>query len=144
MESYKELQSRQSNEFSELPIFWAFNNEQFIKGMESLGLKETDKEQVCQIMRGGVCKKSDRQNVIDMLKRHTKEHKTAIEADETGNGYIFEMFDYELSNHEYTYTHDIEPTLDALGLTKEYIEQSAAIKAGMQKAINEQLKRQDI
>ena len=35
------------------------------------------------------------------------------------------MFSYELANHEYCITYDIEPTLDALGLTLDEINKRA-------------------
>jgi hypothetical protein len=32
------------------------------------------------------------------------------------------MFEYELANHEYSYTYDPEPALNTLGLTLEEVE----------------------
>ena len=39
--------------------------------------------------------------------------------------YLVDMFKYELANHEYGYTYDLEPTLEACGLTEEDIENNS-------------------
>ena len=49
-----------------------------------------------------------------MMKRHDAEINEAIDSDQTGEGFIFDMFDYELSNHEYSYTGDMTDSLCAL------------------------------
>lgn len=43
----------------------------------------------------------------------------AILADTDGTGFIKDMFLYELANHEYCITYDLEPTLDALHLSED-------------------------
>lgn len=45
----------------------------------------------------------------------------AIAGDKTGEGFIYQMFLYELNNHEYGYTGDTEEALDALGYTAEEV-----------------------
>ena len=61
----------------------------------------------------------------------------AIAADETGEGFIFEMCLYELDNHEYGYTMDTEDTLDALGYTVEEVLGNPRLKRGIEKAVTE-------
>jgi hypothetical protein len=51
------------------------------------------------------------------------------------------MFLYELANHEYTYTNDLEDTLSALDLTPDDINSNKALKKGLQKAVTELKKR---
>ena len=63
------------------------------------------------------------------------ERVEAIEADVTGEGYIYQMFAHELANHEYGYTYDLEETLDAVGLTAEQIKGNKALHHGLQKAL---------
>jgi len=135
METYKDLKERQSQEFNALPIFWAFSKEQFKEGLKEFGLKEEEKEQLCGIFQGGYCKKVDSQVILDTLTRHDEEHLAAISADTTGQGYIEEMFECELANHEYCYTHDVEPTLDALSVTRDDLEKSEALRSGLKQAI---------
>ena len=56
-----------------------------------------------------------------MFQRHRLERKAAMDADQTGDGYLLEMFRCELSNHEYGYTRDAEPALMVLGVAWEDI-----------------------
>lgn len=57
--------------------------------------------------------------VCDTFCRLKEEREAAIAEDKTGDGFIYQMFLCELSNHEYNYTEDVEETLDALGYTWE-------------------------
>ena len=56
-------------------------------------------------------------------------------ADIDGTAYLFQMFRYELANHEYNYTGDAEETLDALGLTYGDVNNSPAMRAALNAAI---------
>lgn len=47
------------------------------------------------------------------------------------------MFLYELDNHEYGYTGDLEDTLDCLGLTWEELKASPAMLKALDKASTE-------
>jgi len=130
---YSDLRERQKQEFSEFPIFWAYNKEQFEKGMAGFGLKLTDKDRLYSLRGGGFYLKTDSQKLKDLLNRHVQELESMIEKDE---GFIFEMFDYELSNHEFNYTNDLTDTLAALGITPSEIKKNPALKAGLRKALN--------
>ena len=66
--------------------------------------------------------------------------ENAIAADTTGDGFIFDMFVYELANHEYCITYDLEDTLDALGLTPEEVNADKRLSHGLNKAIKTYLK----
>ena len=80
-------------------------------------------------------RKSDAPKLHELLDRHERERVEAIEADVTGEGYIYQMFAHELANHEYGYTYDLEETLDAVGLTTEQIKGNKALHHGLQKAL---------
>lgn len=55
----------------------------------------------------------------------------AINGDTTGEGYIFDMFRYELANHEYGYTREADSALRALGYTFEDIQKSEKLTKGI-------------
>jgi hypothetical protein len=61
----------------------------------------------------------------------------AIAEDKTGEGFIYEMFLYELDNHEYGYTGDTSDTLESLGYTAEQVLESPCLKRGIEKAVTE-------
>jgi hypothetical protein len=119
-------------------MFFAFSDKQVDEGMKTLGLEPGDTDQICGTGFGGFIKKSDKQKMIDMFDRHRKEMKDAIEADQTGDGFIYEMFDYELANHEYGYTRDISDAVRALGLSVDEINADERLLRGLKKACREQ------
>lgn len=131
---YLDLKQKHQEEVNAFPMAFAFNDDQFERGMASLELTSDDTDQVCSIGVGGFIRKADKEVFIEMMNRHEQEMKEAMEADETGDGFIFDMFVYELANHEYGYTREIEDTLDALGLTIDEIEESEPLQYGLKTA----------
>lgn len=138
MNKYDELRAKQQKEIDNFPFMWAFNKKQFSEGMEKLGLKETDIDKIYSIGSGGYIRKTDSDKLKEMLDRHTEEMKRAIEEDTTGDGFIFDMFYYELANHEYSYTGDITDTLECLGLTEEEVNADERLLHGLNRAIRKQ------
>jgi hypothetical protein len=67
-----------------------------------------------------------------MFERHELERKMARKH---GDDYLFEMFNYELANHEYSYTQDLTDTLEALGLTMEDINADPRMADALKRAI---------
>lgn len=139
MSSYTELMKRHQEEVNAFPMFFAFSDEQFVKGMRKLGLQPSETDKVYRTWTGGFYRKSDAPARREMLDRHEREHQNAIAADKTGNGYIFEMFYYELANYEYGYTGDPSDAIDALGLTYEQIAADPKLLHGFKKACKHQV-----
>lgn len=121
METYAELRKRQQEESNVFPYGYAFSNSQFKEMMEKWGLKETDTDKILSIGSGGFIRKTDFEAMKEMRLRHRKERRDAMDADATGKGFIYEMFLYELQNHEYCVTLDATDSLEALGITLEEI-----------------------
>ena len=135
MNKYVELHRRQQEEVNSFPMFFAFNDRQFAEGMKRLGLKPTDTKKIYKLGNtGGFYRKSDAQAFRDMMDRHNREMADAIAEDTTGDGFIFDMFSYELANHEYCITYDPEPTLSACGLTMKQVQESTALYTGWRNA----------
>lgn len=138
MNRYAELRERQQAEFNKLPLGFAFSDKQFGEMMQRWGLDpEKDLDKITRIPYGGFIQKKDLDLFHETVERHGAEMKAAIEADETGEGFIYEMFLYELDNHEYGYTGDTEDTLDALGYTAEEVIGNPRLKRGIEKAATE-------
>jgi len=138
--SYLTLKAKHKNELHAIPIRFAFCMRQFEDAMKELGLTPNDTDKIYRLPGGGFIRKTDAKAFTDMLKRFSDEKEAAITADADGTGYIFEMFDYELRNHEYGYTHDPEPTLDALGLTIAEVEANPVMSAAFKRAKAAQFK----
>ncbi|MFR5990352.1 MAG: hypothetical protein ACLUGP_08190 [Faecalibacterium prausnitzii] len=116
MNAYAEMKKRHQEEVNALPMYWAFSDEQFDQQLKRLGLTRNDTGRLCKTFGGGFCLASDAQMIADTLRGHRREMEEAISADETGDGFIKDMFLSELSNHEYTYTCEVEETVEACAL----------------------------
>ena len=143
MSEYSTLKQRHQQEVNDFPFFFAFSNEQFEEGMARFGLTPNDTNKIYKYgSTGGFYLRTDAPRLREMCDRHEKERQEAIDADTKGNGYIYQMFLYELANHEYGYTGDVSDTLDALGLTAEEVADSKPLSHGLNKAIKEIRKRE--
>ena len=143
MNKYAELRQRQQKEFDALPLGFAFSQKQFNEMMEGWGLDpEKDRDKILRIPGGGYVQKKDADLLHQTVERHDTEMAAAIAEDKTGEGFIYEMFLYELDNHEYGYTRDTEDTLDALGYTAEQVLNDLRLKRGIEKAVTEICRRE--
>lgn len=137
MNAYAEMKKRHQEEVNALPMYWAFSDEQFDQQLKELGLTRNDTGKLCKTFGGGFCLAKDAQMIADTLARNFKEVGDAIQADETGDGFIKDMFRYELRNHEYTYTCEVEETVEACGFTMEQIENDERLRHGLEVAAKE-------
>ena len=138
--SYLALKAKQWKELEAFPMQFAFNMKQFEEGMKALGLTKDDTDKIVSIPGGGFVRKTDAGAFVDMFKRHNNKHQAEIDADTDGTGYIYDMFEYELGNHEYSYTHDPEPALKALGLTLAEVKNNPIMSAAFERAKSAQFK----
>lgn len=137
MNKYVELKNKLQKEFDEFPFGFAFSNEQFEKMKQELGVKEDS--ELISIGAGGFIRKTDEKALDELINGKEKRMQEAIAEDKTGEGFIKDMFLYELANHEYCITYELDDTLYALDLTLEEIEKDPRLKLGLQLAKNEYL-----
>ena len=132
MEHYIEMKARHQQEVNALPLGFAFGDKQFSEMMTGWGLSpEHDLDKIWSIGAGAYIQKKDADRMHKTFSRHRDEISAAIAADGTGEGFICEMFEAEMNNHEYSYTGDLDDTLDALGLTARDVVDNPKLKAGM-------------
>ena len=143
MNKYEEIKNKHQKRVNDFPLGFAFSNQQFKDMMEKWGLKETDTDKIYSIGAGGYIRKTDLEEYKKMWDDIRKEHNDLIEQDKTGEGYIKDMFLYELENHEYGYTHELEDTLDALELTYDQVMESPSLKHGLELARKEILDKEN-
>ena len=127
---YAEIKSKHQERVNEFPMRFFFSEKQFEEAMNDLGLTKDDTDKVLSIPGGGIIRKTDAEAYGKMFKEIMAEEKRNIEEDKDGTGYIADMFEYELNNHEYGYTYSAEPALEALGLTFEQVEKDKALSNG--------------
>jgi len=135
---YRELKERQQKEVREFPFFFAYNDNQFIEGMKRFGLSIEDTDKIYKFGdTGGFYLRTDAARLREMSDRHEAEREAAIAADKRRNGYIYHMFRDELINHEFTWTDELDDTLDALGITLEEVNDNPRLKRGLEKAMKD-------
>lgn len=137
MNEYISMENRHQQEVNAFPLGFAFGNQQFREMMGKWGLDADKNEDLTQIasLSGNVyIRKTDVPAYREMCRRHREERAAAIAADQTGDGYIYQMFLCELRNHEYGYTMDAEDALIALGYTEQDISCDPRLKHGFEKA----------
>ena len=142
MNRYADLKQRQQQEFGTFPMQYAFSNQQFAEGMAALGLKPTDTDKIYKTPGGGFYRREDGSQLKTMMDRCDQELHEAVAGDKTGDGFIYEMFLYELENYEYGCTMDLSETLDALGYTPEDIQADPRLSHGLERARLEVLGRE--
>lgn len=140
---YKTLKKKHQDELDKFPLSFALTKEQLKYGMNQLGLKETDTDKIVFLKSGAFIRKIDVPKWEDMILRHNKEIKEKIANDKTGDGFIKDMFIYEMNNYEYSYTNEIEPVLEALKLTLEEINNTPNLSRGLTLAKEEFLSKDE-
>lgn len=127
-------QQRRANDFLHKYAFFAFSEEQFDAGMKKLGLAEGDEKHLFRIQGGGYLLASHARDFTKMLNDFAEERKAALNDPQTGRKFAYDMFFYELANHEYSYTGDADETLEALGYTAEDVEADPMLKEALMEA----------
>ena len=111
---------------------FAFSQEQFNEVMKEWGLDpKKDLDIIARIPWGGFIQKKDAALMHERFARHHRELQAAVDADPTGEGFIKDMFLYELENHEYIYTGTAEDALDSLGLSFEDVVANPRLARGL-------------
>ncbi len=134
---YDELTEKHREEFNNFPMAFAFTDKQFEEGMKKLGLSRENVDKIVPLGGGGFIRKSDVNAFNEMTKRQLEEQRQAIKNDKTGEEFIKDMFYSELNNHEYSYTRELDDTLDALDLKIDDINNNKNLKNGLSLAIQE-------
>ena len=140
MNAYAAMKARQQERVNALPLMFAFSQQQFNEGMAKLGLEPNDTHLITSIGAGGFIRKADLAHFHDTMESLEIEAQAAIDADTDGTGFIKDMFLYELANHEYCITYDLEPTLDALNLTEDQVLENPKLMKGLKLAREEYLR----
>ena len=113
-QDYLKLQNRHRDEIEAFPIAYAFDEKQLQEALKKLGA--TKEECVTIFGHGDIVKKEDAPKFIDMLTRHTKELKEAMQ----DKDFAATAFLYEIDNHEYAINYDGDgDVLGCFGMEKE-------------------------
>lgn len=130
-------QQRRCSAFLKQYAFFAFDKEQFAKGLDRLGLGESDTDLLVKIQGGGFMLKDKAADFLQMMAAFDQERKAALEDPETGRQFAVDMFRTELNNHEYSYTGDPTEALEALCYTPEEIRADPRLFEAFKEAVSE-------
>ena len=145
MNKYAEMKNRHQERINALPLMFAFSEKQFKEGMERWGLTENDTDKIYKLgSTGGFYQRKDSTLIFSTFEQNEKEMTEAIRADPDGTGFIQDMFLYELANHEYCITYDLEPTLAALGLSEDDVLNDERLMYGLKLAVSEYLRNVEL
>ena len=133
--NYTDLKQKHQAEVDAFPLGAAFSDKQFTEMMEKWGLTESDVGMIYSIGHGCYIRRTDSAAFREMFDRHEAERQRAIDGDKTGEGYIYQMFAFELANHEYGYTGRFDETFEALDLTYGQVVKNERLRRGLNKAL---------
>lgn len=95
--TYQEYKDIKQKEVNDLPIFFAFSNEQFKEAMEKRGLTENDTDKVYRLPVGGGFYLKKDADIIRAFFSKESELPTLMKDKE----FAEEAYYYEMCNHEY-------------------------------------------
>ena len=116
---YEQMKDKHQEMFNQLPIKFAFGNDQFNAMMQSWGLDENDTSKIYSIGNGGFILREDSEHMHEVLNQISAEEKQAFEQDKDGTGIIRDAFIYGMLNLEYIYNDDIDELCSYIGITRE-------------------------
>lgn len=132
METYGQMKARHQKAVDNLPMYFAFGDKQFNELREKLGF-ETEEEMLKDVFTlgaGSIILKKDKELVMSTFEQNSKEMDEAMKDDD----FLLSAFEYELGNHEYVITYEIDETLGALGIDPEEYLNSERMKRIMKQA----------
>lgn len=139
MSKYLELKNnnqKRFNDFSKKYIYWifAFDSKEFENKLKEHNLTKND---IISIGAGGFIKKEHKELYLQEMNRlNDNDAFKQIKHDDLE---VKKAFMYELANHEYCITYNVDDTLDALGITAEEIKKDPRLKKILKEAVNEYL-----
>jgi hypothetical protein len=138
---YLELKKENQKKFDDFAkdnIYWifAFSDNEMNEKLNELNLKRED---IVSIGVGGFIKKENIKAYNELSKNMTNE----IDMIKDDKEELKKAFIYELANHEYCITYDLDDTLDALGIERKTLQDNIEWALIMNEAIKEYLKNVD-
>lgn len=132
---YQELKKKHENRINKFDaLFFAFSNEQLKEGMEKLNLTPDQTNKIYSIGAGGYILKTRSKEFNNIFETNSKELEEAM----LNKDFLIDAFNYELSNHEFCYTYEIDEALSVFGLNEN--ELTELQKEAMKEAIKLQYK----
>ena len=133
-EIQKEAQQARYSEFLRNYAFFAFNEEQLKAGLRKFNIQPGQKGVLTVLPGGGYVLSEHFEEFMDMIHTAQAERDAALADPENGTKFALDMFVYELSAHEFTYTGDESEALEALNITPEDLSKNEMLRAALEAA----------
>ena len=125
---YREFKEMKQKEFNALPTMFAFSMKQLEEQMQKLG---TNKSEIVNLGYGMFMREKDLYLLDAFEGKYEAMEKELMKNDD----YLLDAFLYELRNHEYIVTYEVEDALDVFGLTVEDVKNDKRMLIAINKAI---------
>ena len=130
----KEANSKKTNAWGGGKMFFAFSDEQFYEGLKKVGFVKGEHKLV-DIGGGGFVRK----DFIDEFREVFGAFSKVIQKHLDDYDFMVDAFDYELGEHEYFITRDVEDTIEALGLCESDFKERPMLLEALKEGIKRQL-----
>ena len=125
---YREFKEMKQKEFNALPTMFAFSKKQLEEQMEKLG---TNKSEIVNLGYGLFMRKQDVYMLDAFEGKYEAMQKELMENDD----FLLDAFLYELRNHEYIVTYEVEDALEVFDLTVEDVKNDKRMLVAINKAM---------
>ena len=125
---YREFKEMKQKEFNALPTMFAFSKKQLEEQMKKLG---TNKSEIVNLGYGLFMRKQDVYLLDAFEGKYEAMQKELMENDD----FLLDAFLYELRNHEYIVTYEVEDALEVFGLTVEDVKNDKRMLVAINKAM---------
>lgn len=125
---YREFKEMKQKEFNALPTMFAFSKKQLEDQIKKLN---TNKSEIVNLGYGMFMRKKDLYLLYAFEGKYEAMEKELMKNDD----YLLDAFLYELRNHEYIVTYEVEDALDVFGLTVEDVKNDKRMLIAINKAI---------
>lgn len=132
-QDFKKITEKEVNEFTKKYCFWAFGRDQLNKKLQELGITEEELQKNYVSFYGGAI----RADKVAEYRKIADKHNQQLKENMKNFDFAYSAFRYELANHEYGYTYDEEPALDALCLTAREVVKNEILNRAFCKAAQE-------
>lgn len=137
---YKEIMSKEINEFVDANCIWAFGKEQLEQALKERNLtQEQFNNEFCGFIGGGAIRKDKVKEYLEICEKQNAKLKELLNDEQFACDALY----YELANHEYGYTGNETPALETLGLTADDIVDNPVLNRAFCQAVQE-IRKQEL
>ena len=129
MMMYREFKEMQQKEFNALPTMFAFNKSQLDEQLEKI---KANRNEIVSLGCGMFMRKADVYKLEAFNGKYEAMEKQLMENDE----FLLDAFLYELRNHEYIITREVDDALSVFDLTVDDVMKDDRMLVAINKAMN--------